>query len=233
MNKWPKKIQQLNEEEKKIRDQFVKLWHEVLPKKYELVENFNHRYPLKSKRSKKERILEIGAGIGSQLNYEKPDWREYVCLELRPEMAAVIQEKFPNATVLIGDCQEEIPFQDEYFDRILAIHVLEHLPNLPMALRQIRRVLKPEGLLSVCIPCEGGLAYRVARKISTQRLFKEYFPGWDYKRLVIANEHINLPQEIFAELSEQFVIMNTRYFPFLIPSIELNLIIGITLSPKK
>ena len=232
MNKWPKKLPPLTPEEEEVRDKFIRLWHEVLPQKYGLVERFNHHYPLLSKRSKGERVIEIGAGIGAHLSYEEPDWAKYICVELRPEMAAVINEKFPNVEVITGDCQKELPVEDHSFDRALAIHVLEHLPNLPAALDEIRRVLKPKGRLSICIPCEAGFAYSLARKISAKRVFKKYFPGLDYDQLIVAHEHINGPEEILYELSRRFEIIHKRYFPIPLPSINLNLVIGITLTPQ-
>lgn len=165
------------------------------------------------------------------MHYENADWEKYICVELRHEMAAVIQKNFPNVEVIVEDCQKKLPFDDNYFDRALAIHVLEHLPNLPSALNQIWRVLKPHGLFSVCIPCEGGIAYSLARKTSAKRVFKKYFPGIDYDNVIVADEHINSPEEIFDELSVLFKIVNKRYFLFLFPSTNLNLGIGITLSP--
>ena len=57
-------------------------------------------------------------------------------------MAARIRERHPGVEVLVGDCQQRLPFDDGSFDRVLAIHVLEHLPNLPAALAEIRRLLQ-------------------------------------------------------------------------------------------
>lgn len=43
--KWPKTYRPLTDEEKRIKDDFMHYWHEVLPKKYGIVEIFNHNYP--------------------------------------------------------------------------------------------------------------------------------------------------------------------------------------------
>lgn len=86
-----------------------------------------------------------------------------------------LRSAFPGARVQAGDCQERLPYDDEYFDRVLAIHVLEHLPNLPAALKEIKRILKPGGVLSVVIPCEGGLAYTLARNISARPHFEKKY----------------------------------------------------------
>ena len=43
----------------------------------------------------------------------------------------------------------------------------------------------------VVIPCEGGLAYSLARRISAQRIFEKRY-GMSY-RFFIESEHINVP----------------------------------------
>src|SRR5690349_20198224 len=43
--KWPKTFPPLTEEQKRISDDFMKAWHEVLPQKYGVIEKFNHGYP--------------------------------------------------------------------------------------------------------------------------------------------------------------------------------------------
>jgi ubiquinone/menaquinone biosynthesis C-methylase UbiE len=221
----------LTPEQLRIRDEFMGLWHETLPAKYAVIERFNHGYPVRMRRRKKERIrsLEIGAGLGAHLAFEDLSTQEYYALELRPEMAARIAERFPSCTVTTGDCQARLSFEHDYFDRVLAIHVLEHLPDLPAALREIHRVLKPDGQLCVVIPCEGGLAYTLARNISARRLFEKRFnQPYDW---LIDSEHINRPDEIVDELARLFTIEGKRYFPLSIPVISLNLCIGLTLTP--
>ena len=42
---------------------------------------------------------------------------------------------------------QEIPFEDERFDAVIANFMLYHVPDRPKALREIKRVLKPDGKL--------------------------------------------------------------------------------------
>jgi len=235
MHKWPKAMKILSEKEEIARDTFMKLWHETLPKKYGVIEKFNHCYPQRSKKKTRERILEIGAGLGEHIHYEVPDWKEYCCVEMRPEMAEVIVNKYGSGVkVVVQDCQKAMPFENDYFDRVLAIHVLEHLPNLPACIKEVWRVLKKrDGLFTICIPCEGGLAYRIARGISAKRVFQEHFPDLDYEKVVVTNEHINLPAEIIAETGKLFHTVAKRFFPLIVPWTNLNLVIGMSFTPKK
>ena len=45
--KWPKVLPPLTPEQQRRSDEFMKLWHEVLPRRYGLVERFNHLFPVR------------------------------------------------------------------------------------------------------------------------------------------------------------------------------------------
>lgn len=232
--KWPKIFSELTEEQKWISNDFMYYWHTVLPKKYTFIENFNNKYVIKNKPLNFTKTLEIGAGLGEHIFYETlsdEQQKNYVAFELRENMAEKIRNNHPDVQVLIGDCQERIPAQDNEFDRILAIHVLEHLPNLPAAVKEIYRVChKINGFFSVVIPCESGLAYSFARKISAQRIFEKKY-NQPYKWF-IEREHVNVPTEILEEISPYFKLESLEFFPFnFLPFIWCNLCIGLTFKP--
>ncbi|MEO7143008.1 MAG: class I SAM-dependent methyltransferase, partial [Bryobacteraceae bacterium] len=208
--KWPKKLPPLTDEQLRIKDEFMQRWLELLPKKYGMIERFNHQYPVKVAQ-RKGRVLEIGCGLGGHIPYEDLSGNEYYALEMRPEIAARIGQRFPDVRVIVGDCQARLDFPGGFFDRVLAIHVLEHLPNLPETVREAHRLLKPDGQFSVVIPCEGGLAYTFARKISARRLFEKWY-GSSYDWF-IETEHVNVPSEIIEELERYFTVRTRSNFP--------------------
>jgi ubiquinone/menaquinone biosynthesis C-methylase UbiE len=233
--KWPKILPALTEEQQIISDKYMLFWHEVLVNNpcYSLFEKFNHRYPIKHAPKEFLHTLEIGAGLGEHISHEKltPQQKEnYVALDLRENMAEKIRQRHPEIQTVVGDCQKQLLFADNHFDRILAIHVLEHLPNLPAAIEELYRVCnKEKGIFSVVIPCEGGMIHSLARQISSQRVFEKKYKQ-PYKWF-IEQEHVNLPHEIFEELQKYFQIKHISYFPFILPSVNSNLCIGITLQP--
>ena len=231
---WPKAVPPLTAEQRRVSDDFMKYWHEVLPRKYGIIDDFNHNYPVQHAPAAFTSTLEIGAGLGEHLAYEKlsPEQeRNYVALELRENMAAEISRRFPRVQVVVGDCQTHLDFPDGSFDRILAVHVLEHLPNLPAALREMHRLCHPErGVFSVVIPCEGSLAYTLARRISAQRIFeKRYRQSYDW---FIKREHLNRPEEIISELNAYFQIVDRGFFPIPVPLLFCNLCLGLTLKSR-
>jgi ubiquinone/menaquinone biosynthesis C-methylase UbiE len=233
-HKWPKKIPVLTAEQQWISHDFMKYWHELLPKRYGVVEHFNHSYVVKHAPEGFQRTLEIGAGLGEHLQYEKltdTQRHNYVALELRENMAMRIRQRYPDIIASVGDCQEKLDYSDGYFDRIVAIHVLEHLTNLPAAIEEMYRLCdRQRGVFSVVIPCEGSPAYSLARRISAQRVFEQRYKQpyrWFYER-----EHINRPAEIFHELSRYFSIIHRSFFPIPVPFLFCNLCIGLTLRPR-
>ena len=131
-------------------------------------------------------------------------------------------------TALTVDVQRELPFPDGHFDRVLAVQVLEHMPDLPPALDEIKRVMNPGAQFIVVIPCEGGKAYGLARRISSKPQFeKRYDTDFDW---FVASEHCNVPWEIDHELRKRFRVSSRTFFPLLVPSVDANLLIGLTLT---
>jgi SAM-dependent methyltransferase len=60
----------------------------------------------------------------------------------------------PTPSPLLRGDALRLPFRDASFDRVLAAEVLEHLREDGAALREIRRVLRPGGLLAISVPHE-------------------------------------------------------------------------------
>lgn len=211
-------------------------WHERLAsnKAFGLLEKFNHQYPVTNKPFQFTSTLEIGAGLGEHLYHERlsdAQRSNYVPVELRLNMVERIRERFPDVSAVQGDCQKRLNFPDGSFDRILAIHVLEHLPNLPATIKEMYRLCNKEiGLFSIVIPCEGGLAYGLARFVSSEQMFRRRY-GQSYK-WCIDSEHISIPDEIIREVSRYFDIVHQEFFPLKVPVVSLNLVIGMTFKPK-
>ncbi|MGH7700222.1 MAG: class I SAM-dependent methyltransferase [Gemmatimonadales bacterium] len=88
-------------------------------------------------------VLDIGARDGGLKGFLPPDVR-YQGMDITPEFAA------PD--ILIRDIAEGIPFADAAFDYVFCIEVLEHVPNPSTTLREIHRVLRPDGVLTLSVP---------------------------------------------------------------------------------
>src|ERR1035437_483828 len=139
--KWPKVLPPLTPEYQRISDDFMKLWHEEVAtrNRYGLIEKFNHEFPVRYSQPDFKTTLEIGAGLGEHLHYEKltPEQEEnYYANEYRKNMAAEIRRRYPRVQTVESDCQQPFAFADGFFDTVIAVHLLEHLPNLPVTISE-------------------------------------------------------------------------------------------------
>ena len=69
---------------------------------------------------------------------------------------------------------EKIPYPDQTFDFIINEHVLEHLPDPISALKEWRRVLKPEGYLFLFLPHPERTFDRYRKVTSLEHLFEDH-----------------------------------------------------------
>jgi hypothetical protein len=68
--KWPKQIPELSEVQQKVRDEWMRYWHEELPSRYGIIEEFNHGFPLAFTKLRK---LKMRGGGGRKPLKSAPD----------------------------------------------------------------------------------------------------------------------------------------------------------------
>jgi hypothetical protein len=123
---WPKVRENLTDEQSAITADWNQFLTEVKPSRFEWLTRFDHAFTGRSSPAGR-RTLEIGVGSGNHLPYE-PDG-EHVALEASSPLAAQIPSR-EGLSVVAADCEQRLLWEDDSFDRVLAIHLLEHLSNL-------------------------------------------------------------------------------------------------------
>lgn len=86
-------------------------------------------------------FLDAGCGTGLNLRHLPVG---SMGIDINPRNVAIVRERLPSYEVVQGDI-EAMPFADETFATVVCTEVLEHVPDAPKAIAEIRRVLRPGG----------------------------------------------------------------------------------------
>jgi SAM-dependent methyltransferase len=113
------------------------------------------------------RILDAGCGTGRNL-IEFGGLGDAVGIEPSTDAIAFCAERGLTA---IAAGVEDLPFEDDRFDLVLMLDVLEHISDDGAALRELRRVAKPGGALVLTVPAH---QYLWSQHDETHHHFRRY-----------------------------------------------------------
>ncbi|WP_428743483.1 class I SAM-dependent methyltransferase [Tenacibaculum sp.] len=142
----------------------------LFDKIYQLVKNYTLKKKLKlinSFNTEEKSILDVGAGTGDFLKVcKKGGWK---ITGVEPSEKA---REYANSKKII--LQKDIAqIQSKKFDVITLWHVLEHIPNLMEYVQQLKKLLKPNGILIIAVP---------NYKSYDANYYKEYWAAFDVPR---------------------------------------------------
>ena len=91
---------------------------------------YDHRMLEKNLPKKKyTNVLEIGPGFHSHIQYIKHDFDNYYILEKEKDKLS-FHKKIKNKKIKLTTYKKnKMPFKNNFFDRIIMCHVLEHIDN--------------------------------------------------------------------------------------------------------
>ena len=96
------------------------------------------------------KALDLGCGNGKTVSTLLDDGYQVTGVDFSAVAIEQCRNRFKDSEFFISSVCE-MPFEDDSFDYITAVHVLEHLDDddLAKAVNEIRRVLKPSGFVFV------------------------------------------------------------------------------------
>lgn len=135
------------------------------------------------RRRRDSALLDIGCGYGYLLRRFRGRFR-LVGIDVSAHAAHQATVRIPGALVLTADVQHALPF-DHLFDVVLAVNVIEHLPDPAAGIESIRDALVPGGLCVIHLPTINGpvsrLIYRFAYAGDPTHVYRP--SGRDVRRL--------------------------------------------------
>ena len=102
-----------------------------------------------------ERFLDYGCGKGEFVSKLKGKVSNLYGFDVDPEKINFVKSKFSHINLKKIKVKEKLPYKDNFFDAISMFHVLEHVDSEKMAINEIHRVLKPDGILYLASPYNG------------------------------------------------------------------------------
>jgi ubiquinone/menaquinone biosynthesis C-methylase UbiE len=173
-------------------------------------------------------ILELGSAHGEHLKFIKHGFDAYVMLDLvkhrvdKSKLSKSIQSKAGKRRFRFETGNAELlPFQDSQFERILHTCLLHHLDNPEAALREMRRVVKDQGIISIYLPCDPGFLYHTVQSLTTNLKIVKALRKGNYtisagylRALEHPNHYLSLKALIEHTFSKDIITKKSFLFPF-------------------
>jgi len=133
------------------------------------------------------KILDVGCGTGEFISglADRVKNAQIHGVDLSDSMVKVAKAKMNgrNVEVKVGDV-EELPYENNTFDVITCSHSFHHYPNKSQALKEMHRVLKPDGKVMIIDGCRdvlfGDLIFRIVQ-IWEKHVY--HLLGWQFKAI--------------------------------------------------
>lgn len=170
-------------------------------------------------------VLEIGPGDIEHIDMWRGKPRHWTNYDIRLDLLEIAAAKIAATGVPhteVPATSDKLPFPDASFDFVFSFYALEHIHPLDPHLEEIKRVLRPGGMLVGGIPCEGGLAWGAGRFVTSRRWLLSN-TTIDPNRL-ICWEHPNFADFVLNRLDHHFDRERLKFWPLAAPVIDINLV---------
>jgi 2-polyprenyl-3-methyl-5-hydroxy-6-metoxy-1,4-benzoquinol methylase len=118
-------------------------------------------------------VLDIGCFNGYFLDILKEKGFETYGIDASTEAVKICNSKGHKTVEL--NLEEHIPFEENFFDAITGLEIIEHLADTDTLLKEIKRTLKPNGILIFSTPNFFSLSRRIMTLIGINPFFEASF----------------------------------------------------------
>lgn len=98
------------------------------------------------------KALDIGCGRGFNVARLSKKF-DSTGIDLSEQNVALCKKRYPDMKFVVMDAGN-IKFPDNYFSRVDAMDILEHVDNLRAVIKEVNRVMKKGGIFNINVPAE-------------------------------------------------------------------------------
>ena len=172
-------------------------------------------------------VLEIGGGSKFHLDWlDENSVGSYTVSEHRRVLEATPRHPASNDKLIFHFADEDPAYErlTQKYSRIVASHVLEHIPDPEAAILKWSSMLENDGVISIAIPCDPGWAWRTIQLVTSSKIKKVHGISARERDLIVSREHINAAQPLLRILRFYFDKLKVVWFPALVPVVDFNLV---------
>lgn len=114
---------------------------------------FKHNLKMLNAYKKGGRLLDFGCGIGLFLKIARDNGWDVMGIDI--STGAVEYARLTFGIEIIESSMEEANFKDDFFDAVVAFNIIGQLSDPLKELKEIHRVLKENGIISIRVPSPG------------------------------------------------------------------------------
>lgn len=105
----------------------------------------------------RSRILDAGCGVGYFTDFFASKGADCVGIDVDNLCIEYCKKNMRGKYLVVDLTKPPYPFADGYFDKIICSEVLEHIEDVSAVLSELKRVVRPYGILVVSAPCSEGI----------------------------------------------------------------------------
>lgn len=188
---------------------------------------YQHYHRFVADRRKKmnftECFIDIGCGFGEHSKFIGKEEKEYyIGVDVDKYKLKSFRDREPDVCLVQCDAKE-LPFKKSCCSFVQTTAFLEHFDrsDISKILNEIKRVLKEKGNYINCVPTEGGALLALG-----QWFMQVYFKMRFDMKLQHEEQHKSDTKDILKLIRNEFLLLESYYFPFWVHSIDLNLFVN-------
>mgnify|MGYP001583263791 FL=1 len=133
------------------KEVYEKIWERKKEKKVDYAKKGTRVYEASCLVNDCDKILDVGCGDGAIYSLIKEKCKNYYGIDISKTALSQIKDKKVN-TKVVNINEQKLPFQDNFFDYVVCLDVIEHVFDPVNLVDELFRVTQKEGFVIISTP---------------------------------------------------------------------------------